>query len=113
MRATYSVLLFLFLAGCATIPSVTLQHPTTGKKVQCPGDAYTILDPGIGQLIESIQQSCIVDYQNRGYERVDTKAREGLETPKPDVPAAAPSSKGSAPADTALHVQQAHPLETP
>ncbi len=70
MRIVYPVCALMLLTACGMVPTISLKHPTTGRTVQCEGDLYPLFDPTVGQLIKSLQQNCVADYQKRGYEQV-------------------------------------------
>ena len=70
MRTAYVALSLFLMSGCATIPPVTLQHPTTGQRVKCDGGSHAPGNPDHGLVILTKQGRCISDYQRQGYERV-------------------------------------------
>ncbi len=57
----YFVILWVvgFLAACTAPQTVMLQHPDTGKTVQC-GPFETLLE----------ESQCLNEYQSKGYERI-------------------------------------------
>ncbi len=64
------------LAACAAPQTVMLQHPDTGKTVQC-GPFKTLLE----------ESQCLGDYQSKGYERsFDTHTSEGYKLANPGQP---------------------------
>ncbi len=63
------------LAACAP-QTVMLQHPDTGKTVQC-GPFETLLE----------ESQCLNEYQSKGYERsFDTHSSEGYKLADPSEP---------------------------
>ncbi len=74
----YFVILWVvgFLAGCAAPQTVMLQHPDTGKTVQC-GPFETLME----------ESQCLGDYQSQGYERYDDPyTSEGYKLANPSEP---------------------------
>jgi hypothetical protein len=68
MRLLMLIGLLVLLSGCQTDP-VLLQHPQTGKKVQCGPYSDTGNEASIGAATVR-ERGCIEDYQRQGYERV-------------------------------------------
>ena len=74
----YFVILWVvgLLAGCAAPQTVMLQHPDTGKTVQC-GPFETLME----------ESQCLNDYQSKGYERYDDPyTSEGYKLANPSEP---------------------------
>ena len=65
------------LAGCVGAPqTVMLEHPDTGKTVQC-GPFETMME----------ESQCLGDYQSQGYKRsFDTHTSEGYKLANPGEP---------------------------
>ena len=65
------------LAGCVGAPqTVMLEHPDTGKTVQC-GPFETLLE----------ESQCLNDYQSKGYKRsFDTHSSMGFKRANPSEP---------------------------
>jgi len=75
----YSVILGVvgLLAGCVGAPqTVMLEHPDTGKVVQC-GPFETMME----------ESQCLNEYQSKGYKRShDTHTSEGYKLSNPSEP---------------------------
>ena len=76
MRYFVFLLVVGLLAGCAAPQTVMLQHPDTGKTVQCGP---------FGTLMEESQ--CLNEYQSKGYKRsYDTHTSKGYKLANPSEP---------------------------
>lgn len=74
----YFVILWVvgFLAGCAAPQTVMLQHPDTGKTVQC-GPFETLME----------ESQCLNEFQSQGYERsFDSLTSKGYTLANPSEP---------------------------
>ena len=74
----YFVILWVvgLLAGCAAPQTVMLQHPDTGRTVQC-GPFETLME----------ESQCLNDYQSKGYKRYDDPyTSEGYKLANPSEP---------------------------
>ena len=77
MRAS-AITLALVLGGCGVAPilragpPVVLQHPATGRRVECEAPRMPTGPFGMHGTEPSarVQRECVTDYQRQGYERV-------------------------------------------